>query len=87
MHSRQGGGGNFDNDGNGNNNGRREGLFLTRTRTKTQTAMQPWTTTTSFIDTTTTLWSDAFLEVRGGDFNYDDNGNNSAYQQTIYSKV
>ena len=37
------------------------------------------TKSTSFFDTTTNLWSDAFLEVRGGDFNYDDDGNNAAY--------
>jgi hypothetical protein len=40
--------------------------------TKTLTAM---TMTTSFFDTTTNLWSDAFLARRGGDFNYDDYGN------------
>ena len=27
------------------------------------------------FDTTTNLWSDAFLAGRGGDFNYDDDGN------------
>ena len=37
--------------------------------TKTLTAM---TMTTSFFDTTTNLWSDAFLARRGGYFNYDD---------------
>ena len=30
---------------------------------------------TSFFDTTTNLWSDAFLVRRGGDFDDDDNGN------------
>ncbi len=30
------------------------------------------TMTTSFFDTTTNLWSDAFLARRGGYFNYDD---------------
>ena len=58
-------GGDF-NDGDGNNDGRREGLILTRMTTKTPTAMKPWTTTTSFFDTTTNLWSDAFLAWRVG---------------------
>ena len=31
------------------------------------------------FDTTTNLWSDSFLERRGGDFKDDDNGNNAAY--------
>ena len=31
--------------------------------------------TTSFFDTTTNLWSDAFLAGRRGDFDDDDNGN------------
>ena len=29
------------------------------------------------FDTTTNLWSDAFLAERGGDFNNDDNSNNN----------
>ena len=38
-----------------------------RTTTKTPTAMVARTKTTSFFDTTTNLWSDAFLAGRGGD--------------------
>ena len=41
--------------------------------TKTPTAR---TMATSFFDTTTNLWSDAFLAGRGGDFDNDDDGNN-----------
>ena len=41
--------------------------------TKTPTAR---TTLTSLFDTTTNLWSDAFLAGRGGDFDDDDDGNN-----------
>ena len=41
--------------------------------TKTPTVR---TTTTSYFDTTTNLWSDAFLAGRGVDFDDDDNGNN-----------
>ena len=33
-------------------------------------------TSNSFFDTTTNLWSDAFLAGRGGDFDNDDDGNN-----------
>ena len=33
-------------------------------------------TSTSLFDTTTNLWSDAFLAGRGGDFNDDEDGNN-----------
>ena len=41
--------------------------------TKTPTAR---TTTTTFFDTITNLWSDAFLAGKGGDFGDDDDGNN-----------
>ena len=41
--------------------------------TKTQTAR---TTTTSFFDTTTILWLDAFLARKGADFDDDHDGNN-----------
>ena len=34
--------------------------------------------TTSFFDTTTNLWSDAFLAGRGGDLVDDEDGNNNA---------
>ena len=34
------------------------------------------TTTTSFFDITTNLWSDAFLVGKGGDFDNEDDGNN-----------
>ena len=44
------------------------------TTTNTPTAR---TTRTSFFDTTTNLWSDAFLAGMGGDFDDDDEGNNS----------
>jgi hypothetical protein len=37
------------------------------TTTNTPTAMMARTTTTSLFDTTTNLWSDAFLARRGGD--------------------
>ena len=43
---------------------------------KNPTAMTARTTTTSFFDTPTNLWSDAFLAGRWGDFNNDDNNNN-----------
>ena len=43
------------------------------TLTNTPTAR---TTRTSFFDTTTNLWSDAFLVGRGGDFNDNDESNN-----------
>ena len=52
--------------------GRGGGLILMRTTTKTPTEMTARTTTTSFFDTTTNLWSDAFLAGRGGDFDNDD---------------
>ena len=43
---------------------------------KSPMAMMARTTTTSFFDTTTILWLDAFLAGRGGDFdNYDNNNN------------
>ena len=42
------------------------------------------TTTTSFLDTTTNLWSDAFLARRGGDFDDDDNVNTMAGER-VYS--
>ena len=61
MHSWHGGGDDFDDKDDGNNDGRRGGLILLRTTTKTLTAMTPWTTMTSFFDTTTNMWSDAFL--------------------------
>ena len=35
---------------------------------------------TSFFDTTTNLWSDAFLAGRGGDFDNDDEGHNNHNQ-------
>ena len=70
MHSCHGGVGDFDDDDDGNddgiNNDRRGGLILLRTTTKTPTAMTPWTKTTSFFDTTTNMWSDAFLAGTGG---------------------
>ena len=46
-----------------------------RSMTKTPTAMTARTMTTSFFDSTTNLWSDAFLSGRGGDFYNDDNNN------------
>ena len=53
------------------------GLILTRTTTKTPTVMTARKTTNSFFDTTTNLWSDAFLAGRGADLDNDDNGNNN----------
>ena len=49
-------------------------MILTRKTKKTPTAR---TTMTSFFDTTTNLWLDAFLAGRVVVFNNDDNGNNN----------
>ena len=46
--------------------GRGGELILTRMATKTPMAMTEMKTTTSFLDTTTNLWLDAFLAGRGG---------------------
>ena len=43
---------------------------------KTPSAMTERTTMTSFLDTTTNLWADAFLVGRVGDFDDDDDSNN-----------
>ena len=63
--------------------GRGGGLILTRTTTKTPMAMTAMKTTTSFLDTTTNLWSDAFL-AEGDDFDDDDNVNTMAGER-VYS--
>ena len=39
---------------------------------------------TSFFDTTTNLWSDAFLAGRGGDFDDDDNVNNDGRGEGLF---
>ena len=54
MHSWQGREGYFDNDDNSNNDHKDDDNDNART------------TLTSLFDTTTNLWSDAFLEGRGG---------------------
>jgi len=84
MHSWQGGRVDFEDDDDGNNEGRRRGLIMTRTTTKTLTAMTPWTMKTSFVDTTTNLWPDAFLAGTGGDFNNDDDSNNNVRERGLF---
>ena len=36
------------------------------------------------FDTTTSLWLDAFLAGRGGDFNDDDDGNNNVRERGLF---
>ena len=45
--------------------GRGGGMILTRTTMKTPMAMMAMKTMTSFLDTTTNLWLDAFMSGRG----------------------
>ena len=52
-------------------------MILMRTTTKTPMAMTAMKTMTSFLDTTTNLWVDAFLAGRVGDFDKDDGGKNN----------
>ena len=69
--------GNFANYDVGNNSDGKEWLILTRMTTKTPMEKKPWTMATSFFDTSTNQWLDAFLAGNGEDFDNNDDGNNN----------
>ena len=45
-------------------------IYTLMTKDKMRPGEGGWTMSTSVFDTTTNLWSDAFLAGRGGDFNH-----------------
>ena len=73
-------GGDFDDDDDGINKHKDNDNTHGEHGMKTQTAR---TTPTSFLDTTTNLWTDAFLAGRGGDFDNDDDGNNAGRREWL----